>query len=116
MTWLDNLNNISVFDLNTTEYSRDDLGNYIIEKNKETSGGWWLNLTTICLFMFGVFAFARKNGLSQAVLMSSYCTFMVSITFILMGWSIIIYPFFLFGLIWTSTVIWVYNSKESKEI
>jgi len=110
MGWIDNLKNISAPSINVSDYTRSDVADNIIDSHKTNTGGWWLNITTIILFIYGIYAFAKKNGLPRAILMSSYCSLMIAVAFILMGYSITIYPFFLFGFIWAVSVIWIYNT------
>lgn len=112
MTWLDNLKHIEPIEVNVSDYTRPDLGDYIVQKHNELSGTWWLNLTSIVFFLFGILTFAKKNGFLQGIMLSSYCALMVSVAFILDGFSYSIYPFFLFGVIWVISVLAVYNLKQ----
>ncbi|MFO7814990.1 MAG: hypothetical protein R6V14_04550 [Halanaerobiales bacterium] len=116
MAWYNKNYNITKPNINISDYTRDDLPEHIIDKHRENAGSFWLSWTSITLFLFGLFVFARKNGFMQGVMMSSFCAFILSTTFILNNFSYTIYPFFLFGFIWTISVIAVYNGKEGNKI
>lgn len=117
VNFIDNINNIDTPNINITQYTEsNDILVDIIDINKDTAGTWWLNYTTISLFIFCVFIFSKKNGLMQSLMISSFICFMVAFSFIISGWSITIYPFFLFGMIWAVSVVIIYNGKEQNKI
>lgn len=116
MAWYNKNFNITKNNINVSDYTRNDLPQHIIDKHKENAGSFWLSWASISLFLFGLLVFTRKNGFIQGVMMSSFCAFILSLTFILNTFSYSIYPFFLFGVIWTISVIIIYNGKENNKI